>query len=626
MANGIPDDGWRGWRVPRAWLEHARADALRDRERARAGAPYVLGASALRILRRPWELASLLKAFRAAAPPGIRSAPPCPPVPPSPPAGEASRTDAAHARALAAEVRALRAEIAELDGGSAARLGHRLLHVRARPWRLPLLPLIVLHHLLRARAGSRRAPAPLPTPPVHRPRPQPRPAAPSPRWACLGPAWLREMLAFEGALTLAPGGDPPRALLVALQGRADETLQAFRAWRRGAGSAAPGCPAVVWLLDDGRELAWARLLQSGDRVYAADPGHARAVAGRLARPVAHLPLAVQPLLHNPIEWWSGRRGIRSHHEDGDEVPAALRALVALARGGPVDSAARIETHLGTPLPMPAVPDWADPALGHDLVRHARLRRVLRHEAVGVRLRRLAGDLGLAVEDAADPLVTVVTATIRPHLLGRVLASFAAQTYPRKELVLVLHGARFDGRAVEAAVRQVEAPVRVCRAPDRWTLGHCLQRGCDESAGRLVCFMDDDNRYGPRYVEDLALAMRFSEAGLVGKGAHLVHLEERGRMVLVDPEDEHCYRKLRGGGRLMLRREILDEVRWRPMRQMVDLAFIDDCEARGVPMLAADRFHFVRVRGRAGAHTSPFLSAGRSLRPLPAAAAVEDLEP
>jgi hypothetical protein len=78
---------------------------------------------------------------------------------------------------------------------------------------------------------------------------------------------------------------------------------------------------------------------------------------------------------------------------------------------------------------------------------------------------------------------------------------------------------------------------------------------------------------------------------------------------------------------MLRREILDQVRWRPMRIREDVAFIDECEALGVPMLSADRFHFVRGRRNPREHTAAVAPTPASaIRLLPLAATAQDLEP
>ncbi len=44
-------------------------------------------------------------------------------------------------------------------------------------------------------------------------------------------------------------------------------------------------------------------------------------------------------------------------------------------------------------------------------------------------------------------------------------------------------------------------------------------------------MDDDNFYGTHYLTDLVRALDYTGADLVGKWAHLVHLESSGATLL-----------------------------------------------------------------------------------------------
>lgn len=620
------------WRVPPAWLERARDDAVREHAVARTGAASTLGTMALDAIRRPWRFVSVVKAVRAAVWP---RRPFDAPVRPTPRDRAASPADVDQTLALQEEIGALRAEIATIAERSATQLGRRLLRLRRRPWRLALVPLVVLDHLRRARetvvATSRPAPCGKASDATARP-PSADPTAAARRWSCFAPPWLAEMLAFDGVPTLSPGDVPPDALLVCVGGQADPTLRSLAEWRGPAGRTSPTCPVVFWLLDGAHQDTWASVVRTGDRIYVGDRGRVDEVAARVAQPVAHLPLGVQPLLHNPIEWWHGRRGIAGEHEAAADVPAILRTLIDVARGRDVDDRAlrALEAQLESPLETATPPAWADRALRRDLVRQARLRGVLGGETLATRLARIADDLGLAASADTTPLVSVAIVTTRPHRVAAILRAYVTQTYARKELVVVLHGRHFTQRDVDTIVA-TEPAARVHRAPEHWSVGESRQLACDESAGHLICFMDDDNHYGPRYVEQHALAMRFSEAGLVGKASHVIRFDHLDRMYLFNPGHEYHYMKISGAGRLGLRREVVDQVRWRPMPILEDVAFIDDCEALGIPMLSLDRFHFVRVRGNPSQHTAPttaarfFADEHFRIEPLSPAATVEGLD-
>ena len=633
LASRQPDEDpsrplHKRWAVSCAWLERARENALRERRALRTGTAHTLGTAALDAIRRPWRFPALIEALRTTVRP---FPPPYDPVQPTLPDDSASAADPARVAALRDEIQALRAEIRDIRDASTIRLGERLLRLRGQSWKLPLVPLVGIDHLRRERRGLRRAPSAAPIT-IGSPVATAPAATTRLQRSCLAPAWLTEMLAFDGVETLASGGTRPDLLLVALARDAAVTLHALAEWRAATVRSASSCPVAFWILDDVDAGVLAPLVRDGDRIYAGDRDRIDEVAARVGRPVAHLPLAVQPLLHNPIGWWDGRRGIAGADEASAGVPPLLRTLVDLARGRDVDEreVSVLETRLGTPLPDADAPAWADAALRRDVRRHARLRSILGNETIAARLARVEHDVGLGSANEGAPLVSVAVVTNRPHRLAHAVAAYAAQTYPRRELVIVVQGTGFVARDLDA-ITAADASIRIHRVREGSTLGDCRQRACDESAGDLICFMDDDNHYGPRYVEQHALALRYSEAGLVGKASHLIRFEDRDRMYLYNPGREYHYMKIFGAGRLGLRREVLNQVRWRSMTVLEDVAFIDDCEARGIPMLSADRFQFVRIRGNPRHHTAPTASAhffaDRPYRvdALPLGATLEDLD-
>ena len=56
-------------------------------------------------------------------------------------------------------------------------------------------------------------------------------------------------------------------------------------------------------------------------------------------------------------------------------------------------------------------------------------------------------------------------------------------------------------------------------------------------------MDDDDIYGEHYLTDQLAALRYSNADLVGKQAHYLHLRNRDIVMCRFPEREHRFTDL-----------------------------------------------------------------------------------
>jgi hypothetical protein len=191
------------------------------------------------------------------------------------------------------------------------------------------------------------------------------------------------------------------------------------------------------------------------------------------------------------------------------------------------------------------------------------------------LREILGHLDVPVPGA--PRTTVLLATNRPDFVERGLANVARQTQAGVDVSLVLHGAAFDG---------LDAPERgalvssVVRAPERWTLGDCLNAALDRAQGELIAKMDDDDHYGPEHLRDLATAWGFSGADLVGKRIEYVHLAERGITVRRPSSAPERDRPHIGGPTLFGSRETLRRHRFLRVPNRVDSTLYERVLADG----------------------------------------------
>ena len=230
------------------------------------------------------------------------------------------------------------------------------------------------------------------------------------------------------------------------------------------------------------------------------------------------------------------------------------------------------------------------------------RAALRDHSLRARTRQLLAGTGLC--GPALPEVSILLATRRADRLASALDAVAAQTYPRVELVLALHGDGFDRAAVDDRLQDLECPVRVVEAPEHLPLGAVLNAACEASSGSLLTKFDDDDIYGPEHLWDLVLAQEYSKAPLVGKGAEFVYLAG----------SDVTLRRFRGGGEryitgqsiaggtLMISRHCLDAVLgWRSIPRGVDKALIEDVLSAGQRVYRTHGMGYVLVRHGEG-HT------------------------
>jgi len=105
----------------------------------------------------------------------------------------------------------------------------------------------------------------------------------------------------------------------------------------------------------------------------------------------------------------------------------------------------------------------------------------------------------------DPRISVIIPTKnRERMLGSALDSLADQTWENWECILVNDG----GNAVDAIVAASRARERIRLVSLTESLGQAAarNRAIDDAGGQILCFLDDDDRFGPGHLAAIAMAM------------------------------------------------------------------------------------------------------------------------
>jgi len=179
------------------------------------------------------------------------------------------------------------------------------------------------------------------------------------------------------------------------------------------------------------------------------------------------------------------------------------------------------------------------------------RAALRDHSGQARWRRIAAALDIEVPPPA--LVSVILSTAREEWIEHGIAQALRQSYEPRELIVCLHGDGFSDDVADRVRAQAGDDVTVLRIDGELTLGDALNAGVEVARGDVVTKMDDDDYYTVEHLWDLVLALEYSGADLVGKGAEFVYVSTVDltiRRFVGDGESDH---PRLGGGVMMARR-------------------------------------------------------------------------
>ncbi|MDK8482249.1 glycosyltransferase [Corynebacterium sp. MSK105] len=190
-------------------------------------------------------------------------------------------------------------------------------------------------------------------------------------------------------------------------------------------------------------------------------------------------------------------------------------------------------------------------------------------------------------------ISVIITTNREVSLPYLVENLRRQSDVKFEVVLITHGFELpDWARVEIQKISHVTQLLVETAPVEDVLGKNLNRLVSMSTGSFIVRMDDDDWYGPNYIQDLVFAARYSGADLVGKAASYIYFEDRDATILTYESHEHRYTDFVRGATFAGPRETFEKFQFPELGKSEDSTVLKEIREGGGLIYSADSFNFV----------------------------------
>jgi len=231
------------------------------------------------------------------------------------------------------------------------------------------------------------------------------------------------------------------------------------------------------------------------------------------------------------------------------------------------------------------------------------------------LSRIAGSRGRTVQDAAaamleaagiDPprrhlAVTAVAMTKRPDRVGALIETLGRMDTAGFVAFVATHGFQASSSDRESAEKTLGSRVRFFEMPSQWPLGRCLNALLEETTSEAWAKVDDDDYYGPLYMEEALVELERTGAAMVGKLTYHLYDAALGRTYLLQSGNGYRFTRYVPGASFVARRHTWEEVRFPHRAARVDSVFMRGVSGQGMTVYSTSRFEFAVGRSR-GEHT------------------------
>lgn len=200
-------------------------------------------------------------------------------------------------------------------------------------------------------------------------------------------------------------------------------------------------------------------------------------------------------------------------------------------------------------------------------------------------------------------VSIITSTVKPQFMDNVFKNYCRQNWGEKELIIILNKDEMELDTWKQEAEKYEN-VSVYQLSEELTLGECLNFGIDQSRYNYVAKFDDDDYYGPNYLNQAMEAFARTDAVIVGKRTIYMYFEKEKILTICSTGFENQYiKKVLKGGTIVLDKRIYPQIKFPTKNLGEDVGIQRQCIAQGLKMYATDRMNFSCIRHEDHTHTS-----------------------
>ncbi len=202
-------------------------------------------------------------------------------------------------------------------------------------------------------------------------------------------------------------------------------------------------------------------------------------------------------------------------------------------------------------------------------------------------------------------ISVVAVTMRPQYMKKVFDDFVKQSYPHKELIIVVNNDAADiEKYEEEKAKYPNEDITILQTPASIPLGKCLNIAFDKAKYEYLLKVDDDDYYTENYIEDELIYFDTTQADIIGKNTFYVYFEGSERLGLRFPDKENQYTDLIAGSAMIFRKELFNKIRFDDELNVSEIAaFLKAARSSGYKVYSTHRYnHAVVRRGDLNSHT------------------------
>ncbi|MGG7620397.1 glycosyltransferase [Bacillus coreaensis] len=201
------------------------------------------------------------------------------------------------------------------------------------------------------------------------------------------------------------------------------------------------------------------------------------------------------------------------------------------------------------------------------------------------------------------MASIITCTVRDECMDNVFKNYQKQDYKEKELIIILNK---DSMDVDKWKRRsvLDRNIKIVQLPQYTSLGDCLNYGVECSKYKTIAKFDDDDFYGPYYINEAMNVIENTKAMVVGKSTFYIYFQQEKSLYLyncnneqrfINPHKHYSTKDFLAGASLVINKDVFKHVTFPSLNLGEDSNFQQECLKNDILMYSTSRHHFAYIR-------------------------------
>ncbi|CEH34856.1 hypothetical protein SDC9_164370 [bioreactor metagenome] len=186
--------------------------------------------------------------------------------------------------------------------------------------------------------------------------------------------------------------------------------------------------------------------------------------------------------------------------------------------------------------------------------------------------------------------SIITVTNRSYCIKNLIQNYINQNFKSKELIIVINS---NLVSIEAFKIYEQIPnIKLFKLDESISLGQCLNFAISKSIYSHIAKFDDDDYYGPNYLNEVYNTFLSINCDIVGKNKTYYYFEKFRRLMIKKNGIENDFSPYIMGSTICFKKDIFNNVKFKNISSREDYYFNKDCIKNGYKIFASSSYNHI----------------------------------